>query len=283
MNRRSAEESIFKGLMGLSFLAILAALATIVGTVVWKGLPAMNWDMLTKTPSGGFYLGGSGGVLNAIVGSLYLAGGATVASSCLALPIVLGLNVYARRASRLVTFTRFSMDVLAGVPSIVFGAVGYVLMVALGLKASLLAGIIAVALLILPIMIKAMDEVVRLVPQEMAEASAALGATRLETAFLVVARQALPGLATAVLIAFGRGVGDAASVLFTAGFTDNIPDSLMSPAATLPLAVFFQLGSNLPEVQERAYAAALILMAMILIVSLVTRELSRRLSRHNVR
>ena len=283
MDRRSAEETVFKGLMGLSTLAILAALATIVGTVVWKGLPAMNLDMVTRIPSGGFYLGGEGGVLNAIVGSLYLAGGATLVSMCLALPIVMGLNVYARRASRLVGFTRFSMDVLAGVPSIVFGAVGYVLMVALGMKASLLAGIIAVALLILPIMIKAMDEVVRLVPPEMAEASAALGATRLETAFRVVARQALPGLATAVLIAFGRGVGDAASVLFTAGFTDNIPDSLTSPAATLPLAVFFQLGSNLPEVQNRAYAAALILMVLVLAVSLVTRELSRRLSRHSVK
>jgi len=283
VNRRAAEETFFKALMGLSALAIVAALLGIVGTVLWKGLPTMNLDMVTKTPTGAFHLGGAGGVLNAIVGSLCLAGGATVVSACLALPIVMGLNVYSRRASRLVTFTRFSMDVLAGVPSIVFGAVGYILMRLLGLPASLLVGIIVVSLLILPIMIKAMDEMVRLVPAEMAEASAALGATRLETAFRVVARQALPGLATAVLIAFGRGVGDAASVLFTAGFNDRLPDSLGSEAATLPLMIFHQYNSPFPDVQNRAYASALILMVIILAVSVTARILTRRLSRHSIR
>ena len=87
-----------------------------------------------------------------------------------------------------------------------------------------------------------MDEVIRLVPQELLDSSYALGANRLETALKVVIRQALPGILTAVLIAFGRGIGDAAAVIFTAGFTDAIPTSLLRPAATLPLAIFFQLG-----------------------------------------
>jgi phosphate transport system permease protein len=283
MDLRRIEERIFKGLMILSALAILAALLAIVGTVLWKGLPAVSWDMVTKTPTSNYFLGGGGGVLNAIVGSLCLAGGATVLALALALPIVMGLSIYSRRAPRLVTFTRFSMNVLAGVPSIVFGAVGYILMVFIGLKASLLAGILVVALLILPIMITAMDEVVRLVPPEMAEASLALGATRLETAFRAVARQALPGLATAVLIAFGRGIGDAASVLFTAGFGDRLPDSLTSEAATLPVMIFQQWNSQYPEVQNRAYASALILMAIVLAVSAAARALTRRFSRHSVR
>jgi phosphate transport system permease protein len=116
-------------------------------------------------------------------------------------------------------------------------------MIFLGLRASLLAAIITVALFELPIMIRAMDEVVRMVPDELEEAAYALGATRSETASKVVLRYALPGLITGLLLAFGRGIGDAASVIFTAGFTDSIPRSLTQPAATLPLAIFFQLGT----------------------------------------
>jgi phosphate transport system permease protein len=131
-------------------------------------------------------------------------------------------------------------------------------------------------------MTRAMDEVIRLMPQELEQASLALGATRLETGLQVVTRQMLPGIVTAILLAFGRGIGDAASVLFTAGYTDRIPTSLTQPAASLPLAVFFQLSMPYPEVQQRAYAAALVLTAIILIVSLSSRWLSSRLSRHTV-
>ncbi len=113
---------------------------------------------------------------------------------------------------------------LNGVPSIVYGAFGFTIMIYFGLRASLLGGIIAIALLILPMLIRSMDEVIRLVPRELLDASYALGATRWETALKVVARQSLPGILTAVLIAFGRGIGDAAAVIFTAGFTDAIPD-----------------------------------------------------------
>jgi len=98
-----------------------------------------------------------------------------------------------------------------------------------------------------------------------------------------VVRQALPGILTAVLIAFGRGIGDAASVIFTAGFSDYIPYSLLRPAATLPLAIFFQLGTPFPEVQERAYASALILTIIILIISIVSRLLVGRVTRHVIR
>jgi len=283
MNARRIEESVMKGLMIASTVAILGTLVLILATIVVKGLPAMDLAMITQTPRGGFYLGREGGVLNAIVGSLFLAGGATLLALLVSVPIVLYLNVYARRSSKLVAFTRFSFDVLWGVPSIVYGAFGFTLMLLLGLRASLLGGIIAVALLVLPIMCRAMDEVMRMVPRDLLDASYALGTTRFEAATKVLVRQALPGMLTAVLIAFGRGVGDAASVLFTAGFTDSIPTSLSQPAATLPLAIFFQLGTPVPEVQERAYASALILVVMILAISVASRVLTRRFTRHTLR
>ena len=274
------EETFFRGLMMAATAVILAALVVILGAVVVKGLPAMNLAMVTQAPKGGFYLGKEGGILNAIVGSLYVTGGATVISFLVALPIVLYLNGYAKKKSRFVALTRFSFDVLWGIPSIVYGAFGFAVMLFFGLRASVLGGIIAVALLMLPIMARAMDEVVRMVPKDLLDASYSVGATRLETARKVLARQAFPGILTAVLIAFGRGIGDAASVMFTAGFTDSIPYSLFRPAATLPLAIFFQLGTPLPEVQERAYASALVLTVIILITSIVARIVGRRYTRH---
>jgi len=283
MDRRKIEENVFKGLMVTSTLIIIFSLILILVTVIVKGMPALSGAMITQTPKGGYYLGKEGGILNAIVGSLYLAGGATFLAVLISLPVVLYLNVYAKRGSRLVAFTRFSLDVLWGVPSIVYGAFGFTIMLFLGLRASLLGGIIAVSLLILPIMSRAMDEVIRMVPEELLEASYALGTTRFETALKVVVRQTLPGILTAILIAFGRGIGDAASVILTAGFTDNVPYSLFRPAATLPLAIFFQLGTPFPEVRQRAYASALILTVVILIISIVSRILTRKFTKHIVK
>jgi phosphate transport system permease protein len=280
--RRRIEESIFKILMYLSFLLGAGSLGFILITVIIKGLPALNWAMLTQTPKGGYYLGKEGGILNAIIGSLYLAGGGTLLALLVSLPLALFLEIYARR-SRLANLVRLSLDVLWGVPSIVYGAFGFIIMLALNMRSSLLGGIIVLALLELPIMVRAMDEVIRLTPPDLEAASLALGATRLETAIHVIARQVLPGIVTAVLLAFGRGIGDAASVLFTAGYTDRIPRSLLRPAASLPLAVFFQLNTPYPEVQQRAYAAALILTIIVLVISLGSRWLSGRLSKYVVK
>jgi phosphate transport system permease protein len=281
MKKARVEEKIIQFLMMLSFATVAGGLGWILITVIVKGLPALNLAMLTQVPQGGYYLGKAGGILNAIVGSLYLAGGATLLAFLLSLPLALYLEVYAPR-SRWADLVRLALDVLWGVPSIVYGAFAFIVMLALGMRASLLGGIFVLTLLEMPIMTRAMDEVIRLMPQELEQASLALGATRLETALQVVTRQMLPGIVTAILLAFGRGIGDAASVLFTAGYTDRIPTSLTQPAASLPLAVFFQLSMPYPEVQQRAYAAALVLTAIILIVSLSSRWLSARLSRHTV-
>ncbi len=279
---RHVEETIFKTLMLGSFLFVVGGLVFILITIVVKGLPALNLDMLTQTPKGGFYLGKEGGILNAIVGSLYLAAGATFLAVIVSVPIVLYLTTYAHR-SRWAGTMRLSLDVMWGIPSIVYGAFGFIIMLAIGMRASLLAGIIVLAFIEIPIMVRAMDEVLRSIPHELREASYSLGATRLETAARVVLRQALPGIVTAILLAFGRGIGDAAAVLFTAGYTDRMPDGLLRPVASLPLAVFFQLGTPFPEVQQRAYASALVLTIMVLLISLGSRLLARRLSRNVVK
>jgi len=283
LTKRKRTEVFFRVLMVGSTALVGASLLLILATIVWKSWPAWNLAMVTRTPKGGFYLGREGGILNAIVGSLELALGATVLAFLLSLPLALYLNLYKGRGSKTAVWTRFFLDVLWGVPSIVYGAFGFLVMMLLGLRASLLAGVMTVALLEFPIMSRAMDEVVRLVPKDLRDASDALGATRFETAASVVFRQCVPGILTAVLMAFGRGIGDAASVLFTAGFTDRVPTSLLDPAATLPLAIFFQLGSPLPEVQQRAYASAAVLTLIILATSAAGRLVARRYRKHVVK
>jgi phosphate transport system permease protein len=281
LNKRKLEEAFFKVLMLLSTLIVVGSLLAVFAVVILKGVPALSLSMITQTPKGGYYLGKEGGILNAIVGSLYLAGGATALAFVISLPVALYLREYA--GSRLARFTRQSLDVLWGVPSIVFGAFGFTIMLYLGMTSSLLWGIIVVALLVLPIMTRAMDEGMRMISLELREASYALGATKLETAFKVVSRQALPGILTAVLLAFGRGIGDAASVLLVAGYTDYIPHSLFDPVATLPLAVFFQLGTPFPEVQQRAYASAVVLLGIVLLLSVVSRFLTKKFTKYVIK
>ncbi len=280
--RRHIIEAIFKVLMLISFVLVAGSLALILWTIISKGLPALSWAMLTQTPNGGYYLGKTGGILNAILGSLYMAGGGTLLALIFGLPIALYLETYLGNLawSR---YVRLALDVLWGIPSIVYGAFGFIFMLAIGMRASMLGGIIALTLLELPIMTRAMDEVIRMMPQDLTQAALALGSTRLEVALRVVTRQMLPGIVTAVLLAFGRGIGDAASVLFTAGYTDRLPTSLLRPAASLPLAVYFQLSMPYPEVQKRAYAAALILTLIVLAVSLGSRWLAGRLNKNVIR
>lgn len=282
MNKRIAEEKFFLGLMLLSMLIVLGSLLSVFVTVFLRGVSALSLSMVTQTPKGGYYLGKEGGVLNAIVGSLYLASGATALSFVFSLPIALYLYEYAGEG-RSTSYIRRSLDVLAGIPSIVFGAFAFTLMIYFGARASLLWGIVTVSLFLMPMMTRAIDEVLLATPAHLRETSFALGSTRFEYISRVVVRQALPGILSAVLISFGRAFGDAAAVLLTAGYTDNIPAKLSDPVATLPLAVFFQVATPIPEVQQRAYASGIILLFIILTLSIVSRLASKRLMSYVVR
>ena len=279
--KRKVEEFVFTWIMRISVAGPALVLGLILVVITYRGLSALSWEMLTQPPAAAFYLGGQGGILNAIVGSLYLALGATVLALVVGVPVVLYLHSYGQKG-HLATRVRLALDVMWGIPSIVYGAFGFALMVTLGLRASLLAGIITLAFVILPILARTFDEVLHLTPSEMREATLSLGTTRLELLGILL-RQTLPGLLTATLLAFGRGIGDAASVLFTAGYTDKMPKSLLRPVASLPLAIFFQLGTPFPAVQARAYASALVLTVLILIISLLAHLSLTRLGRHVIR
>ncbi|MDP4207077.1 MAG: ABC transporter permease subunit, partial [Bacteroidota bacterium] len=200
---RQLEEKIFKVLMIAASAIIMGALLFILYTIVRRGRPSLSWDMVTKLPGGGFYLGKEGGILNAILGSFYLIIGAVVLSLLFSIPVVMFINFYLSPKSVLSNVVRFSFDILFGIPSIVYGAFGFTLMIWLGIKASLLGGIVAVAMMIAPIMMRAIDEVARLIPKDLQEAPLSLGATKYEM-IKVMLRQLLPGIATAILLSVGR-------------------------------------------------------------------------------
>ena len=279
--KKKLKESIAKCFMWIAMFIVFGFVISVIWTVFSKGCKAMSWDMISKLPGGGFYIGKEGGFLNAIVGSLYIVGASTLLGLLVSIPVVFFMNVYLKKDSKLAYVARMAFDVLFGVPSIVYGAFGFTIMIYFGLRTSLLGGIIVITLLIIPIFIRTMDEATRNFPRDILEASFALGATRWET-LKVVLRQIAPGIATATLLSIGRAIGDAASVMFTAGYTDSIPTSLSQPAATLPLAVFFQLSSPIPEVVDRAYSAALVLTIIVFILSICGRFITNRFSNNKV-
>jgi phosphate transport system permease protein len=276
------EEKFFRVLMFFSTNLIVIMLLLIIISILYKGLPSLSWEMISQTPKGGFYFGKEGGILNAIIGSLYLSVGATLLAVAIGLPVALLMNVILVKHKKLINAIRFLLDLLWGIPSIVYGAFGFTIMIYFGIKTSLLAGIITVTLFIIPIMVRAMDEVLKTVQTGLLETSLSLGSTHSETAYRVFLRQASPGLVTAVLLSFGRAIGDAASVLFTTGYTDHIPTSLSQPTATLPLSIFFQLSSPIEEVKNRAYASAVVLTVIILIISILARLYSKRYQKNKI-
>jgi phosphate transport system permease protein len=282
MRRRHRSDLLIHIVMIACLAIVMLALVGVIVVVLWNGAPALTLDMVTKTPTGGYYIGGGGGILNAIVGSLYMGLAATV----LAFFLSIGVATYLQKDfihPRSANLIRTVLELLWGIPSIVYGVFCFVIMVFLGMGTSLLAGIIALTMLEVPIMTRTMDESIGQVPDELKLSAYVLGSNRTETSVRVVWRQALPGILSGILLAFGRGIGDAASILFTAGFTDTIPTTLGDSAAALPTMIFFLSTSPLPSVRERAYAAAFILLTIVLLISIVSRLLSGRFSKHIIK
>ena len=277
------EELFFRVIMLLSSCIIILVLFLIIYKVLERGIPSLSIEIITQTPKGGFYFGKEGGILNAIVGSLYLSLGAVILAFIIGMPIALYMNIWLLSKKKIVNIIRFILDLLWGIPSIVYGAFGFSIMIFFGLKVSLLAGIIIVGLFILPIMIRAIDEGLKNSPPGLIEASYSLGSTKSEFAFKVLMKQCSHFIITAILLSFGRAIGDAACVLFTTGYTDSIPTSINRPTATLPLSIFFQLSSPIPEVKNRAYAAAIVLTVIILIVSILSRLFSYKSIKNSIK
>ena len=155
---KKISEEIAKVCMCLAMLIVFGFVFSVLWTIFSKGMKAMSWDMVSKLPGGGFYIGKEGGFLNAIVGSLYIVGASTLIGLLISIPVVFFLNVYLKKGSKVAYLARLAFDVLFGVPSIVYGAFGFTIMIFFGLRTSLLGGIIVITLLIIPIFIRTMEK-----------------------------------------------------------------------------------------------------------------------------
>jgi len=280
MRRAMLEEMLIRLLMALATVVVLGFLLVILVDIARRGVSALSLSMLLELPRNA---GREGGLLNAIVGSLYISSLATLFSASVGIPAGLYIAEFEGK-SRIARAAGFAAEVLSGVPSIIFGVYGFIIFVImLNMGVSLLAGALTLACLELPIIIKVTEETVKLVPSRVKEAALSLGATRWEVLSKVTVRQAAPGIATAVLLAFARGAGEAAPLMFTSGYSNFVPSSLLSPAANLPLAVYYLIMMPFPEAHIRAFAAAFILTVMVLSINWGSRMLFKRWSRYVVK
>lgn len=279
--RRQLTELFWKAVMVLMLSIAIVSVLGIVGIVLWRGLSALSLEMLFSLKASPV-TGESLGIMNSIIGSAYLSGGGVLLACFISIPLALALQREYMSEGAITTVT-ITLDVLWGIPSIVYGAIGYLILMSCHQRASLLGGIITLALLSVPIMTRAAMNVIALVPPQLRETSYGLGATRWETVSRVVFRQALPGMATAIMLAFGRAIGDTAAVLFTAGYSDRLPRTLLDGAASLPITIYYKLMMPGELSQRQAYAASFVLIFIVLLVSALSRYLSLRLSRYTVK
>ena len=279
-NSKFIEEKVVKALMWVAVSLVVLVVASIICTIFVKGFGSLSWDMVTKVPGRNWNTADDGGFINAIWGSIIVVAPATLIAMVVSIPVVFYMNLYRRRSNWLSYVARLAYDVLYGIPSIVYGAFAFMIMVMVGMRASVLGGIIVSTLLIIPMFIRNGDEISKSVPDDMIDAAYSLGATKWET-LKVVVRQVLPGMATATLLAVGKAIGDAAAVMFTAGFSDSMATSLSSPTATLPLAIFNWV--TMPDpFPGRAYAAALVLTVIVLMLSLGGRWITNHFTKNNL-
>lgn len=260
-------------LLGSTLAATLLAvipLIWIIVEVVSRGLPALTPEFFTES-----YLPmsrGGGGVLHAIIGSFLLIG----LASAISIPIALFAAIYAAQHpnTTLGLVIRFSTDVMSGLPSIVIGLFVYALLVS-GNGYSAWAGGVALAMMMLPIVLRTTEEMIKLVPRAMREGSLGLGAPEWKTMFSVVLPAALSGILTGVLLAVARVSGEAAPLLLTAQGSNTLSTALGEPIAALPLVMFKYALDPSPVRNSQAWAIALLILAIVFVLNLGARFLAR--------
>jgi phosphate transport system permease protein len=275
--RRRRSDQIARATLGVFTAIALVPLGLIVYYLLSKGLGAWSWDFFTTDPTGSF-LGEQGGIKSAILGTIEMVALATL----IAVPIGIGVAIYLvefGQRSRFASVVRYFVDVMTGVPSIVFGLFIYTTLVVAGTGGSSFAGwkgSLALALLMLPVITRSGEVVLQLVPQSLREAALALGTPRWVVTMKIVVRTAIPGLVTGSLLAVARAMGETAPLLFTVAVVNGTTFNLNERMNSLPIQIFQDVGQANDQLVQRAWGAALTLVVLILILTLVARLISRR-------
>jgi phosphate transport system permease protein len=275
--RRKIISRIAETFCAVAVLVALVPLVLILFYVVKEGFGALNFAFFTHMPKPVGEVGG--GMANAIVGTLILV----ALAALFAVPIGCMSGIYLSEypGSRFADVVRFSADVLNGVPSIVIGIFAYGLVVLPVKRFSAIAGGVALGFLMLPIIVRTTEELLRLVPGGLREGALALGATRSRAVFSVILPAALPGILTGILVALARVAGETAPLLFTAFNNTFFSTNVTQPMASLTVQVYTYANSALDDWHRQAWAGAFLLVMIILTLSIVARLAVRRLERMN--
>ncbi|MFT4050304.1 MAG: phosphate ABC transporter permease PstA [Solirubrobacterales bacterium] len=273
---RRRKDALGRGAILAATLTALVPLFLIIFFLLEKGLGAWSWSFFTTDPTGSFF-GDPGGIRSAIVGSLLImfVGGLIAIPAGIA--VALYVTEYANKTA-FGRFMRFLMNVMTGVPSIVFGLFIYVTLVLTGIGGGFAGwkGSIAIALLMLPIVERSVEVALQQVPSSYAEAAYALGAPRWQVLLRVVLPAGLPGIITGALLAIARGMGETAPLLFTATIAKATTFDLSQQMNSLPAQIFSDVGQAQDALVERAWGAALTLVTLIMLLNLGARWLARR-------
>jgi phosphate transport system permease protein len=275
--RRRIISNIAVTLCALSVIVALVPLGFILFFVVTRGIGSLNWDFFTQLPRPVGEAGG--GMANAIVGTLMLTG----LGGLFAIPVGIVSGVYMAEyaGTRLASAVRFAADTLNGVPSIVIGVFVYGIVVLQLRQFSLLAGSVALGIMMIPIIARTTEELLRLVPQTLREGALALGATRARATFTVVLPAALPGIITGVILALARIAGETAPLLFTSFNNRFWNTNPLQPTASLTVQIFTYASSPYEDWHRQAWAGALVLVSIVLFCSILARTATRRLEKMN--
>jgi phosphate transport system permease protein len=266
---------IMTGLSGLSIVIALIPLVLVLFYVIFKGANRLDLDLFTKLPPPPGSAGG--GIANAIMGTLIVVAIAAAIAVPIGVLCAIWLSEFGGDDTSIDEYVRFGVNILAGVPSIIAGVFIYGLMVRPGRPGySAVAGGVALAVLMLPTIIRTADEALKIVPQDIRWAALGVGASKYQTVLKVVLPAAIPAILTGVTLAIARAAGETAPLIFTALFSPFWPNGITNPIATLAVLVYNFATLPFRPQQELAWAAALILVLMVLITSIIARFVTRQ-------
>jgi phosphate transport system permease protein len=275
--RRQVTDRTMRGFLLALTLIALVPLVLILYYLVRKGIGSWTSSFFTTDPNGNFF-GNPGGIRSAILGTLEIVAVASAISIPSGMGVALWLTEYGRD-SRFANIVRYFVDVMTGVPSIMMGLFIYIVLVISkvgGVGFAAWKGALALALLMIPIVIRSAEVVLMLVPSSLREAALALGAPRWQIMRKVVLPTAAPGLTTGALLAVARAIGETAPLLFTVSTAFVLTGNLNTQMNTLPLQIFNDITSPRAEIVNRAWGAALTLVVLVLILNLIARAVARR-------
>jgi phosphate transport system permease protein len=274
--RRRRKDKVARALLLTATLIALVPLVLVIYYLLKRGLGAISWHFFTSDPTGAF-IGDPGGIKSAILGTVEMVALATLISVPIGIGVALYLVEYGRDG-KFASVVRYFVDVMTGVPSIVFGLFVYIVLVigSLGTGYAAWKGAIALSLLMLPVITRSSEVVLLLVPDSLREAALALGAPRWRIVFRIVLPSALPGLVTGSLLAVARAAGETAPLLFTAAIVFGTSFNLSDRMNSMPIQIFNDVGQASDVLVQRAWGAALTLVVMVLLLTLVARLVARR-------